>query len=93
MYPKKKKTIEHIANLPIFFAPIVEGMYDHEFDDEGMLPKTSLTKGEDGTIYVQMPMMAFEVYEEDPLPEGDQIGGLVQLEVNGTTVWTEVPRP
>ena len=27
LYPKKKKTMEQIANLPIFFAPIVDTLF------------------------------------------------------------------
>ena len=92
--PKEGKTlnvgVEKDSGVWPFFAPIVEGMFDHEFDDDGILPKTTVTKGEDGSIFVQMPMMAFEVYEEDPLPEQEQIGGLIQLEIDGKTVWTEV---
>ena len=82
--------VEKDSGVWPFFAPIVEGMFDHEFDDDGILPLTSLAKGKDGSIFVRMPMMAFEVYEEDPLPLEDQIGGLLQLEINGKKVWTEV---
>jgi len=67
------------------FAPIIKL--------NGMLNESSLTTGEDGALTVILDAETFELEEGAQLPEGELIGGLLQLKVGEDWVRTEVALP
>ena len=70
------------ADLWPTYTPITVG-YDWSVDDKKVVP------AKDG-FYV---VVDSSTYEPDPLPEGDAVGGLFQIELDGKTVRTEILHP
>lgn len=64
------------------FTPIVSNTW--------MVTDVSVTKTDAGALYVRMKGEAFE---QDPLPEADLAGGLLQFTVDGRPTTTEVTLP
>ena len=67
------------------FAPIIKL--------NGMLIESSITSQKDGSILVSIDAETFEIEEGAGLPQGELLGGLLQLKVAGQWIRTEVVLP
>ena len=67
------------------FTPIVEGSF--------FLHETSVQATEAGAVLVTIVAETYELYDGDPLPEGEVIGGLLQVKLDGEPVSVEAAIP
>lgn len=82
--PKDGKTMvarQEEGHWPAF-APIADGNF--------MVNEVALQQTESGSVLVTMTAETFMLFEGDPLPTGDRIGGLFQVEVDGQVYKTEL---
>ena len=85
-------TEEGQATWP-YASPILEGNFDTQYDEAGIIPQILLTQSSEGALFIRIPAQTFSLYDDDPLPEHDAIGVLLNLNINGSEVWTEVVSP
>ncbi len=67
------------------FTPIIEGGF--------FLHETSVQPTEAGGVLVTLVAETYELFEGDPTPEGEHIGGLLQVSLDGQPVAVEVALP